>query len=199
MSFMLKTLLLPLALLCLMLLQEGAQGCRCAPKHAQEYFCQSEVVITAKVGQKTIDKTNHRVKYDIQLTRTIKGPKKIFDTIYSTLSSAACGVFLTKDTEYLFMARLWLDGTLYISSCDFFAQWRTLSSAQKNLLYRYQLGCDCKITVCDAPPCAPSGPMGCTWTRFLPARHYEVPMRNLACVKKGGGSCAWERGLDKGK
>ncbi|XP_077474328.1 metalloproteinase inhibitor 2-like isoform X2 [Stigmatopora argus] len=202
MSFRVNILLLPLALLCLMLLQEGAQGCRCAPKHPQEYFCRSEVVITARVGQRTVDKMGHRAKYDIQLTRTFKGPKKNFDAIHSALSTAACGVFLTKDTEYLFMARLLPDGTLHISSCDFSAPWGTLSFARKSLLHRYPLGCDCKITVCYSLPCAPSGPMDCPWTGFLPPRFYGERIRDFACVEKSEGSCAWERGrkvINKGK
>nr|XP_061805742.1 metalloproteinase inhibitor 2-like [Nerophis lumbriciformis] len=102
MSWLLKNLVLPLMLLCFW--GQGAQACLCFPLHPQEAFCQSAVVITAKVGKLKDDNDfGQPIKYDIQLTRTFKGPERLFHAIYTASSAAACGVILSKDTEYLLM------------------------------------------------------------------------------------------------
>ncbi|XP_057673626.1 metalloproteinase inhibitor 2-like [Corythoichthys intestinalis] len=197
MSWMMKVLVLPLVLLCLWQLQEGAQACRCAPKHPQEHFCRSDVVIRAKVGRVTVDNVSRRLKYDIQLTETLKGPKLLFHAIYTPNSLAACGVLLNEDrgTEYLFMATLDHDGTLHISSCDFLEPWEALSATQKNLLQHYQMGCDCKIKRCYSFPCGSSGPKQCWWVDFLLVREtHGEQAQNFACIKGKNGSCAWYRG-----
>ncbi|XP_057673630.1 metalloproteinase inhibitor 2-like [Corythoichthys intestinalis] len=184
-----------LVLLCWWGLQEGTHACTCLPRHPQEIFCQSDVVITAKVGKVKDDGDfDQPIKYDIELTRTFKGPERLFHAIYTASSSAACGVILSKDTEYLLMARLHPDGTLHISSCDFYQPWRALTYTQKSLLDRYQQGCNCKIEPCYSLPCDVSGPNVCRWTDFLPGVHRGNQTQNYACVRRRDDTCAWYKG-----
>ncbi|XP_061606132.1 metalloproteinase inhibitor 2-like [Phyllopteryx taeniolatus] len=146
MSWTLKTLMLPLMLLCLwQLQQEGAHACRCPQLHLQQAFCQADVVIKAMVVGVTVGGGFKPIKYDIKLSKLFKGPRKNFDSIYTASSSASCGITLTNGVNYLLMGRLQSDGSLHISSCDFFKRWQDLSIIQKGgVLQCYQKGCDCK-------------------------------------------------------
>ncbi|XP_077414190.1 metalloproteinase inhibitor 2-like [Vanacampus margaritifer] len=187
---MMKVFMLPLVLLCLWLLQEGAQACRCAPRHPQQVFCQADVVIKAKVVSMTSAPGEvglKPIKYVIKQTKMFKGPKKNFDAIYTASSSAACGVTLTTGIKYLFMAGLNSDGSLHITSCDFLKPWDDFSASQKKLLKCYEMGCNCKITRCPSSTCAMSSPTECFWTNILMEKLYQ----HYACFKKGNGSCSW--------
>ncbi|XP_057673629.1 metalloproteinase inhibitor 2-like isoform X2 [Corythoichthys intestinalis] len=154
------------------------------------------VLIKAKVTHVTVD-VARRLKYHILISETLKNPiRRYFHAIHTLPSTAACGVILTKGTEYLFMANIQRDGGLYIFSCDFFEPWEALSATQKNLLRRYKLGCDCKIKRCDSFPCGPSSPKECLWSDFLLQTSHGEQARNFACKKGKDGSCAWYRGLN---
>ncbi|XP_061701095.1 metalloproteinase inhibitor 2-like [Syngnathoides biaculeatus] len=179
-------------LLCLWRLQrDGANACRCAPSHPQQVFCQADVVIKAKVVGVTTSGRFEPVKYNINVTKLFKGPKMNFDAIYTAPSSAACGITLAKGL-YLLMAHLGSDGSLHISSCDFFKRWADLSLFQKEgVLRRYQKGCDCKIARCISFPCGVSAPAECWWPDVVMA----LLSRHFACVKKRDASCAWESGF----
>ncbi|XP_077416024.1 metalloproteinase inhibitor 2-like isoform X1 [Vanacampus margaritifer] len=213
-----KMFVLPLVLLCLWGLQEErAQACSCFPMHPQQLYCQTDVVvIRAKVvgvmpgaqgkGQPT--------KYDIQhltvryflhncifmcvgpdsfvfVFRTFKGVKKLFAAIYTGPNSAACGVTLTKGTEYLLIGKLQSDGTLHLSQCDFHELW---DSTQKNRLSRYAQGCGCTIKSCFSFPCCMTGPSECLWTDFLPGKMgVGEQAQNFACIKSSNGCCTWYR------
>ncbi|XP_077384098.1 metalloproteinase inhibitor 2-like [Festucalex cinctus] len=191
---MMKVFIVPLVLLCLWLLQEGADACRCAPRHPQQVFCQADVVISAKVVRMVASAQSEvglkTIKYVIKQTKMFKGPKKNFDAIYTASSSAACGVTLTTGIKYLLMAGLHSDGSLHITSCDFLKPWDDLSASQKKLLKCYEMGCNCKITRCTDPTCTMSSPTGCYWTDIQMEKLYQ----HYACFKKGNGSCAWYRG-----
>ncbi|XP_061604328.1 metalloproteinase inhibitor 2-like [Phyllopteryx taeniolatus] len=191
MSWMVKSFLL----LYLWRLQEGAQACTCGPRHPQEVFCQSDVVITAKVVGAKADGSLNPIKYDIQPIKIFKGPQRLFAVIYTASSSAACGITLTNGAEYLLMARLQSDGSLYITSCDFYQPWYDLSAMQKRLLQLYGMGCDCKITLCASLPCGISSRTECLWTDFLPVKLANGEQaQNFACIKRRDGSCGWYRG-----
>nr|XP_061805746.1 metalloproteinase inhibitor 2-like [Nerophis lumbriciformis] len=194
MSWTVKTLILPLVLLCLW---RQTQACTCPPVHPQEAFCKADVVLRAVVGEVKADvKGAAPVMYRIQHIATLKGLEKKFGAIYTAVSSAACGVTLTKDVEYLFMGRVLGDGKLYISLCDFFQPWAALSATQKNLLQRYYMGCDCKIQLCYTIHCGISDPKACWWTDFHPLMMMSKgnQARNFACLKRSDGSCVWQQG-----
>ncbi|XP_061556947.1 metalloproteinase inhibitor 2-like [Phycodurus eques] len=142
MSWTLKSLMLPLMLLCMwQLQQEGAHACRCAQLNLQQAFCQVDVVIEAEVVGVTVGGGFIPIKYDIQLNKLFKGPRKNFDSIYTASSSASCGITLNIGVNYLLMGRLQSDGSLHISSCDFFKRWQDLSVIQKECVLQ---GCACK-------------------------------------------------------
>ncbi|XP_061892327.1 metalloproteinase inhibitor 2-like [Entelurus aequoreus] len=125
-------------------LQEGAHACTCVYDHPQMTFCQLDVTIKAKVvAQTTVGgKFNNEIKYDIKLTKILKGPNRPFDTIYTASSFASCGVILNKGVEYFITGKLTPDGSLYVSSCNYVVPWK---SSHKILVERYKMGCDCKI------------------------------------------------------
>uniref|UniRef100_A0A4W5QT69 Metalloproteinase inhibitor 2 n=1 Tax=Hucho hucho TaxID=62062 RepID=A0A4W5QT69_9TELE len=77
-----------------------------------------------------------------------KGPDWDIHAIFTSSSSASCGVTLEINKEYLFTGRLNTDGRMRIAMCDFIQYWEDLNGTQKkSLTQRYQSGCDC--TVCD--------------------------------------------------
>ncbi|XP_061830106.1 metalloproteinase inhibitor 2-like [Nerophis lumbriciformis] len=186
MSWM-KCCVFPLVLLCMWQLQEGAHACRCFPVHPQMAFCQSDVVIRAKVVAKKAGGGIFNVKYDIKPITTIKGPKKLFYTLYTASNTAACGVTLTLGVEYFIKGQMRSDGSLHVSSCNYPVPWKR---SHKILAERYLMGCDCKITRCDSVPCEISGPTECLWTDQLMAVKVEQD-KQCACIKKSDGSCAW--------
>ncbi|XP_077372566.1 metalloproteinase inhibitor 2-like [Festucalex cinctus] len=190
-----KNFVLPLVLLCLWALQtEGTYTCTCLPAHPQRMFCQADVVvIKAKVigvmpfhlGEEKL------IKYDIQQTRNLKGSKS-FGVIYTPPSSAACGVTLTKGTEYLFMGKGLSDNILHIFKCDFYQPWDALSATQKKLLHSfYKKGCDCTIQSCLSYPCCMTSQTECLWTDHMFGTNDQT--RNSACVKSRKGWCTWHR------
>ncbi|XP_051905563.1 metalloproteinase inhibitor 2-like [Hippocampus zosterae] len=193
MGWKVMNILLPLLVLCLWRLQEGADACKCLVRHPQEVFCQADVVIKAKVlGGKT--DSDKLIKYIIKQTKMFKGPKRNFDAVYTASSSVACGVTLKKGTMYLLMGKLESKGLLRITGCDFFQPWSSVSAGQKRLLRRYEKGCDCKIVRCTSIPCGISNPAECLWTQFLPIKMASNEQaQNFACLKKGYGYCAWTK------
>ncbi|XP_019735017.1 metalloproteinase inhibitor 2-like [Hippocampus comes] len=190
-----QNFVLALVLLCLWGFQEVAQACTCLPVHPQQVFCKADVVvIKAKVVGVTpgMHVEGTLTKYDIKQRKNFKGTEKLFDAIYTAPGSAACGVTLTKGTEYLLMGRLQSDGSLRISVCDFYQPWKALSAVQKSLLYRYEKGCDCMIKSCFSFPCCKTTPTECLWT-FLPGKMgYDEQAQNFACIKKND-VCFWYR------
>ncbi|XP_077360356.1 metalloproteinase inhibitor 2-like [Festucalex cinctus] len=194
-----KTFVLPLLLLCLwVVMEEGAQACTCFPIHPQQLYCQTDVVIRAKVMGVIpgAQGKGRPTKYDIKHLTTFKGIKKHFVAISTGPNSAACGVTLTKGTEYLLMGKLQSDGTLHVSQCDFHEPWNSLSPTQKKLLALYAEGCSCTIKSCFSLPCCMTGPTECLWTDFLPGKMGSRDhAQNFACIKSGNGCCAWYKGI----
>nr|XP_057905748.1 metalloproteinase inhibitor 2-like [Doryrhamphus excisus] len=190
MSWTVTSLVLPMVLLCVWRLQEGAQACKCVAVHPQTAFCQADVVIKAKVLAKKYISA-HEVKYDIALKKIFKGPHKYFDCIYTPASSAACGLALTRGVEYLFTGNLASDGSLHVIVCNLVSPWDRLSACQKaNLGGSYQKGCECQITHTHAIPNRVS-PDECLWTDFLTHSGNREQARHYACLKNRDGFCAW--------
>ncbi|XP_054616104.1 metalloproteinase inhibitor 2-like [Dunckerocampus dactyliophorus] len=146
MSWTVKSLVLPLVLLCLWGLQEGAQACWCPPVHPQTAFCQADFVLKAKVLAK--EDVGIFVKNDIkqlQVVKMFKGAHVDIGAIYTTTDPGACALTLSTGVEYLLSGRLAPDGLPHVVSCDFLAPWDSLTACQKtNLVHGYRKGCDCQ-------------------------------------------------------
>ncbi|KAM6913765.1 metalloproteinase inhibitor 2-like [Lycodopsis pacificus] len=205
MTWTANSCLVTLAILFLWRVEEIAEACSCAPAHPQQAFCNSDVVIRAKVvGREEVDVGNDiygnpikRIKYDIKQIKMFKGPTEDIDAIYTASSSAVCGVSLeNNDKEYLITGKLEADETMHITLCDFLEPWEDLSATQKkSLTQRYEMGCDCKITRCTVIPCMISSPAECLWTDWVIEKMVNGGQaKHFACIKRSDDSCAWYRG-----
>ncbi|XP_041633585.1 metalloproteinase inhibitor 2b [Cheilinus undulatus] len=194
-----------LAILFLWRVEEIAEACSCAPVHPQQAFCNSDVVIRAKVaaqeevgiGDDIYGNSITRIKYDIKQIKMFKGPNQAIETIYTAPTASLCGVTLEgNNKEYLITGRLQSDGTMYVTLCNFIMPWEDLSMTQKkSLTQRYEMGCDCKITRCTSIPCTLSSPSECLWLDWVLGRTVNGDQaKYFACIKRSDDSCAWYRG-----
>ncbi|XP_068574746.1 metalloproteinase inhibitor 2-like [Cebidichthys violaceus] len=206
MTWTVNSCLVTLAILFLWRVEEIAEACSCSPAHPQQAFCNSDVVIRAKVvGRQEVDVGNDiygnpikRIKYDIKQIKMFKGPTQDTDAIYTAPTSAVCGVTLENNgKEYLITGKLETDGTMHITLCDFLEPWEDLSPTQKkSLTQRYEMGCDCKITRCTVIPCMISSPAECLWTDWVIEKTVNGGQaKHFACIKRSDDSCAWYRGV----
>lgn len=183
-----------------------AEACSCAPVHPQQAFCNSDVVIRAKViaknmvdvGSDVYGNPVRRLKYDIKPIKTFKGPSQDIDAIYTAPISALCGVTLeTADQpEYLITGKLEKEGTLYVTLCDFIEPWEAMSPIQrKSLTQRYEMGCGCKINRCESVPCTIHSEKECLWTDWVMDNNVlGNQAKHFACIQRSDNSCAWYRG-----
>ncbi|XP_071250699.1 metalloproteinase inhibitor 2-like [Salvelinus alpinus] len=172
--------------------EDIADACRCSPPHPQQAFCDADIVIRAKVvGKKAL---SNEIKYDIQQIKMFKGPDRVIHAVFTTSSSASCGVTLEINKAYLFTGRLNTDGRMHLVMCDFIQYWEDLNGTQKkSLTQRYQSGCDCTIIRCSSLPCPVSAPDECLWTDWLLADGQSGPQAKYsACLKGSDGSCSWK-------
>ncbi|XP_068193504.1 metalloproteinase inhibitor 2-like [Antennarius striatus] len=194
-----------LAVLFVWRVEEIAQACSCSLAHPQQAFCNSDVVIRARlIGEVEVDVGNDiygnpikRIKYDIKQIKMFKGPSQDIDAIYTAPSSAVCGVSLdTNGKEFLITGKLEADGTMHVTLCDFIQPWESTSATQrKSLTQRYAMGCDCKITHCSSIPCVISSPAECLWTDWVTEKTIKGKQaKHYACIKRSDNSCAWYRG-----
>lgn len=206
MTWTMNSCFVTLAILFLWRVEEMAEACSCSPAHPQQAFCNSDVVIRAKVsGEEEVDAGNDiygnpikRIKYEIKQIKMFKGPTQDIDAIYTAPSSAVCGVTLETNgkKEYLITGKLETDGTMHVTLCDFIEPWDDLTATQKkSLTQRYQTGCDCKITRCTSIPCMINSPTECLWTDWVIEKIYNGQQaKHFACIKRSDDSCAWYRG-----
>ncbi|XP_068434778.1 metalloproteinase inhibitor 2b [Clinocottus analis] len=205
MTWTANSCLVTLAILFLWRVEEIAEACSCSPAHPQQAFCNSDVVIRAKVvGKQEVDVGNDiygnpvkRFKYDVKQIKMFKGPTQDIDAIYTAPTSAVCGVSLEHNgKEYLITGKLETDGKMHITLCDFLEPWETLSPTQKKSLpQRYEMGCECKITRCTSIPCTISSPAECLWTDWVIEKTVNGGQaKHFACIKRSDDSCAWYRG-----
>ncbi|XP_037544951.1 metalloproteinase inhibitor 2-like [Nematolebias whitei] len=153
MTLMMKSCFVSLTILFLWQVEDVAEACKCLPVNIQQGFCRSDVVFSARVtGKEVVDIGNgplgnsfKSIKYDIQVTKVFKGPGLRLDAVYTSSSSASCGVTLdTGDKLYLITGKLEDDGTVHITMCDFIKLYDDLSSAQTlKLIQCYTTGCGC--------------------------------------------------------
>ncbi|KAM9844232.1 metalloproteinase inhibitor 2b [Aulostomus maculatus] len=206
MSRTVNSCVVTLALLFLWRVEEVAEACSCSPAHPQQAFCNSDVVIRAKVvGEQEFDAGKDgygnpikQIKYDIKQIKMFKGPNQDIHAVYTAPSSAVCGVTLDANDkkEYLITGKMKDDGTMHITLCDFIEQWEAMTDTQKkSLVQRYEMGCDCKITRCTSIPCMISGPNDCLWTDWVIEKTVNGEQaKHFACIKRSDDSCAWYRG-----
>lgn len=204
MSRTVRSCVLTLALL-LVWRAEEAEGCSCSKAHPQQAFCNSDVVIRAKLLQRQeVDVGNDiygnpvkQIKFGIKQLKMFKGPNQDIDAIYTAPTSSLCGVSLQANgEEYLITGRLRADGTLHVTLCDFIQLWETTSATQKKgLTERYEMGCECKIIPCAAIPCEVNSPSECLWTDLvLEKARYGKQAKHYTCIKRSDDSCSWYRG-----
>lgn len=205
MSWTANSCFVTVAILFLWRVQEIAEACSCSPAHPQQAFCNSDVVIRARVvSQEQVDAGNdvygnpiRRIKYGIKQIKMFKGPDQDIEAIYTAPSSAQCGVTLeTNGKDYLITGKLEADGTVHITLCNFIMAWESTSATQKkSLTQHYAMGCDCRITRCTSVPCAISGPAECLWLDWVIERTVNGQQaQHFACIKRNDNSCAWYRG-----
>ncbi|KAK0137724.1 Metalloproteinase inhibitor 2 [Merluccius polli] len=191
-----------LAILFIWRVADLAEACSCAPKHPQQAFCDSDVVIRAKVlaankvdvGNDVYGNPTKLLKYDIELVTMFKGPSEKIDAIYTPPISALCGLNLEVEgqMEYLITGKVEKDGIVYVTLCDFIEPWQSMSAIQQaNLNQIYEMGCDCKITHCMSIPCMLNSEKECLWTDFFVDNNNGTQAKSFSCIQRTDGSCAW--------
>ncbi|XP_072123798.1 metalloproteinase inhibitor 3-like isoform X2 [Mobula birostris] len=183
------------------------EACSCRPSHPQHAFCNSEVVIRAKVvGKKLLnDGPFGTMRYTVKQMKMYRGFNKVQQVqyIYTEASESLCGVRLQVNKfQYLITGRVH-DGKVYTGVCNFIEPWEKLTFAQrKGLNYRYQIGCNCKIKPCYYLPCSVTAKNECLWTDMLSDQGYMgYQAKNYGCMEYKG-YCSWYRGastVDKSK
>lgn len=205
MSWTAHSCFVTLAILFLWRVEEIAEACSCFPVHPQEAYCNSDVVIRAKVvGVQEIEVGNNiygspitRIQYDIKQLKMFKGPEQEIDAIYTAPFSSLCGVTLeTNSKEYLITGRLESDGKVHVTLCNFIKPWDDMSTTQKkSLTQRYEMGCDCKIIHCTSIPCMTNSPAECLWLDWILEKTVNGEQaKHFSCIKRSDDSCAWYRG-----
>uniref|UniRef100_A0A672Q626 TIMP metallopeptidase inhibitor 4 n=1 Tax=Sinocyclocheilus grahami TaxID=75366 RepID=A0A672Q626_SINGR len=130
--------------------EQVAEGCKCLPRHPQQVFCESDVVIRAKIIGSVTSTHPDLVAFNIKvITKYKPSNKKDIRVIYSTKTS--CGGVLNNG-EYLLSGSL-MDGVIVFGLCDFMWPWDQLSSVQKGNLNMYRRGCVCEIASCTGASC----------------------------------------------
>ncbi|XP_069619264.1 metalloproteinase inhibitor 3 [Ranitomeya imitator] len=177
-----------------------ADACTCAPSHPQDAFCNSDIVIRAKVvGKKLMnDGPFGTMRYTIKQMKMYRGFKKMphVQYIYTESSESLCGVKLEVNKyQYLITGRVY-EGKVYTGLCNLIEKWDKLTLAQrKGLNHRYHQGCSCKIKPCYYLPCFITSKSECLWTDML--SNFGIPgyqSKNYVCVKQKEGYCSWSRG-----
>ncbi|XP_041709770.1 metalloproteinase inhibitor 3 isoform X1 [Coregonus clupeaformis] len=132
-------------------IHELTEACSCALSHPQDAYCNSDIVIRAKVvGKKLLkDGPFGTMRYTVKQMKMYKGFNKMqhVQHIYTDASESLCGVkFDINKYQYLITGRVF-DGKVYTGLCNFNQPWERLSLAQKKgINHRYQLGCNCRVS-----------------------------------------------------
>ncbi|XP_013888106.1 metalloproteinase inhibitor 4 [Austrofundulus limnaeus] len=137
------------------------------------------------------------IQYEIKMIKMFKGFDRAKDIqyVYTPVFSSLCGVKLDSNNKagYLLSGSMWSDGRISIGQCDLVESWDNLSLSQrKNLNYRYQMGCECRINTCYTVPCASTGENECLWTDWLLDNSLNGEQaRQYACIRRSDMSCSW--------
>ncbi|XP_052466477.1 metalloproteinase inhibitor 3 isoform X11 [Carassius gibelio] len=129
--------------------EQVAEGCTCVQRHPQRVFCESDIVIRAKILGSVASTRPNLLAYRIKVITTFKPFNKMdIQVIYST---KICGA-RPQNGEYLLSGHL-VDGVMVFGLCDLVWHWDQLSSVQKRNLNLYRTGCACEITSCTGASC----------------------------------------------
>ncbi|XP_051873327.1 metalloproteinase inhibitor 3-like [Pristis pectinata] len=200
MNTLMTGLLFSVLLILTLRLQELVDGCTCLPVHPQVTFCNSDIVIRALVTRKRLISSNKvepgTIQYAVKQEKMYKGfeMKKMVEYVYTASSSAACGVELETNIQYLITGQFGIHGIIHIGICNWIVPWDELTSLQKwNLKWnKYETGCSCQIVSCHGLPCSTPTKAQCVWTDLVfektPAGSQA---KNSACTKHDDGSCHW--------
>ncbi|XDV52237.1 hypothetical protein PO909_020982 [Leuciscus waleckii] len=180
-----------------------SESCSCFPAHPQELFCMSSIVMRAEVtGEKIIPGKRNgdgmgEVQYDIKVMKVFKGSSdrtKQIQHAYTSEMSSLCGTRLDHG-QYLLSGEITYE-RFSITLCDLITRWDSLSLMQKNnIKYRYQMGCDCKISSCTDQPCQLSSKSECVLDDW--SSSWSKPLHEFACIRHSDGSCNWYTGTAK--
>uniref|UniRef100_A0A671K3R8 NTR domain-containing protein n=1 Tax=Sinocyclocheilus anshuiensis TaxID=1608454 RepID=A0A671K3R8_9TELE len=138
--------------------EQVTEGCTCLPKHPQQQFCASDIVIRAKVIGKVPSTLPQLTAYKIQTIQVRKC--RLLDTsfpntIFFNKKCVCVCVYIYIYIYILCFSRA--PGTSSISVvldfCDRVEPWNQLSRVQKVYLSRYQRGCICEISPCTGASC----------------------------------------------
>lgn len=178
----------------------GAEACTCSPSHPQDAFCNSDIVIRAKVVGKKLVKEGPfgTLVYTIKQMKMYRGFSKMphVQYIHTEASESLCGLKLEVNKyQYLLTGRVY-EGKMYTGLCNFVERWDHLTLSQrKGLNYRYHLGCNCKIKSCYYLLCFVTSKNECLWTDMLSNFGYPgYQSKHYACIRQKGGYCSWYRG-----
>ncbi|XP_016113011.1 metalloproteinase inhibitor 3-like isoform X3 [Sinocyclocheilus grahami] len=176
--------------------EQVTEGCTCLPKHPQQQFCASDIVIRAKVIG-TVNSTRPQLTaYKIGTIQTYKQlDKKRIQVIYTRSTQTFCGINL-RNGEYLLSGPV-EDGRVVLDLCNRVEPWNQLSRIQKMYLSRYQRGCVCEISPCTGASC------------FIEILQKKCLIRvnnsfslddeealQSICLPGSGGFCSWTKFLE---
>ncbi|XP_042589467.1 metalloproteinase inhibitor 3-like [Cyprinus carpio] len=177
--------------------EQVTEGCTCLPRHPQQHFCTSDIVIRAKVIEKVSCTRPGLNAYKIQTIQTFKQlDKKRIQVIYTRTTPNFCGISLYND-EYLLSGRV-EDGRVILNLCDLVKPWNQLSQVQKEYLSIYQKGCVCEISPCTGESCLIKILQKKCLMRVT-NRYWlddEKALRSI-CLPGNDGFCRWQQILNK--
>uniref|UniRef100_A0A8D2DNT4 Metalloproteinase inhibitor 4 n=1 Tax=Sciurus vulgaris TaxID=55149 RepID=A0A8D2DNT4_SCIVU len=181
------------------------EACSCVPAHPQQHFCNSGVVIRAKVSSEKIvtasdDPSDPQklMRYEIKQTKMFKGFEKVKDIryVYTPTVPPLCGVRLIANNQkqYLLTGDVLSDGKIFINLCNEVLPWENVSSAQRESLnHGYLINCGCKITTCYSADCTNLIRNECLWTDWLLERTlYGNQAQHFICKKNADSTCSWQ-------
>ncbi|XP_043477574.1 metalloproteinase inhibitor 2 [Leptopilina heterotoma] len=133
----------------LLLSVKEAEACSCVPAHLQTKYCLSDFVAVIKVKEVKRGNDTSPTLYMVKVKRVFKNSQGtnlvLEDEIYTPVSSAACGVYLELNKNYVVGGR-WEFGRPFISLCGLVMPWETTTKRQrKGLRQLYKMGCQCQI------------------------------------------------------
>ncbi|XP_059384898.1 metalloproteinase inhibitor 3-like isoform X2 [Carassius carassius] len=170
--------------------EQVAEGCTCVQRHPQRVFCESDIVIRAKILGSVASTRPNLLAYSIKVITTFKpSNKKDTRVIYS--SKTSCGA-RPENGEYLLSGHV-VDGVMVFGLCELVWRWDQLS-VQKRNLNMYQSGCVCEITSCTEASCLTKNlQRKClVGVKNSIGLGYEEALRAV-CLPGRHGSCRWQK------
>uniref|UniRef100_A0A9J7Z1X0 TIMP metallopeptidase inhibitor 4 n=1 Tax=Cyprinus carpio carpio TaxID=630221 RepID=A0A9J7Z1X0_CYPCA len=167
--------------------EQVTEGCSCVPRHPQQQFCSSDIVIRAKVIEKVPSTVPGLTAYKIQTTETFKQlDKKRIQVIYTRTTPTFCVISLYND-EYLLSGQV-QNGRVIVDLCDLVEPWNQLSQVQKASLSMYQKGCVCEISPCTGESCL----IEILQKKCLLSLDDEKALQSV-CLPGSDGFCRWQQ------